>query len=129
MIDLRNYAVIGLAGLAVVLGGLLLHQRAQTAQARTELADYKLASERAAELQRETNRGAAREAEVQYVERTVYRDKFITKIETEIRHVAAPLASCPLPDGLVRMLNDAAACAAEDRPATCGAGDGMRPPG
>lgn len=82
----------------------------------------------AAELQREGNRGRARQAEEKQAVQTVYRDRFITQTITEIRHAAAPMASCPVPDAAIGLLNRASECAREDRPASCGAGDGVRNP-
>lgn len=81
-----------------------------------------------ADLQREANRGRMRDIEASYTARTVYRDRFITKVITEIHDAAAPLASCPVPDAAVGLLNRAAQCAREARPASCGAGDGVRNP-
>lgn len=125
MADIRNPAIAALGVAALVLGGLLLHQRAQTAQARQALSDYQLASERATELQRESNRGRAAGAEQRVVTQTVYRDRFITKTVKEIERVTEPMAACPVPAGAVRLLNDAARCAREDRPASCGADDAV----
>lgn len=125
MADIRNPVIAVLGVVALALAGLLLHQRAQTAQARQALSDYQLASERATELQRESNRGRAAEVEQRVVVQTVYRDRFITKTIKEIERVTEPLAACPLPAGAIRLLNDAARCAREDRPAACGADDAM----
>ena len=125
MVDIRNPALAALGVAALVLAGLLLHQRAQTAQARHALSDYQLASERATELQREGNRGRAAEVEQRVGAQTVYRDRFITKTVKEIERVTEPMAACPVPSGAVRLLNDAARCAREDRPAACGADDAV----
>lgn len=125
MPDIRNPAIAALGLAALVLGGLLLHQRAQTAQARQALAEYQLASERATELQREGNRGRAAGVEQRVATQTVYRDRFITKTVKEIERVTEPMAACPVPAGAVRLLNDAARCAREDRPTSCGADDAV----
>lgn len=125
MTDIRNPAIAALVVVALVLAGLLLHQRAQTALARQALSDYQLASERATELQREGNRGRAAGVEQRVVTQTVYRDRFITKTVKEIERVTEPMAACPVPAGAVRLLNDAARCAREDRPASCGADDAV----
>lgn len=85
-----------------------------------------VAAEKAAAAQRETNRTRAVEVEERIVTQTVYRDRFITKTVKEIERVTEPLASCPVPADAVRLLNDAAQCAREDRPASCGA-DGALP--
>ncbi|CAN7676657.1 hypothetical protein LJR039_005395 [Pseudorhodoferax sp. LjRoot39] len=126
MPDIRNPAIAVLGIAALVLAGLLLHQRAQTAQARQALAEYQLAGEQATELQRESNRSRAAEVEQRVVTQTVYRDRFITKTIKEIELVTEPLAACPVPADAVRLLNDAARCAREDRPAACGADDALR---
>ena len=125
MTDIRNPAIAALAVGVLVLAGLLLHQRAQTAQARQALSDYQLAGERATELQREGNRGRAAEVEQRVVTQTVYRDRYITKTVKEIERVTQPMAACPVPAGAVRLLNDAARCAREDRPAACGVDDAV----
>lgn len=82
-----------------------------------------------ADLQREANRGRVRDAEAGYQARTIYRDRFITQTITEVRDATAGLAACPVPDAAVGLLNRAAQCAREARPAACGAGDGVRDPG
>lgn len=83
----------------------------------------------AAELQRESNRGRAHQAEVKEAAQTVYRDRYITRTVKEIEYVTQDLAACPVPPAAVRLLNDAAKCASEDRPASCGADGGVRPAG
>lgn len=83
----------------------------------------------AAELQRESNRGRAHQAEVKEAAQTVYRDRYITRTVKEIEYVTQNLAACPVPPAAVRMLNDAAKCASEDRPASCGADGGVRSAG
>lgn len=128
MADIRNPAIASLGIAALVLAGLLLHQRAQTAQARQALAEYQLASEQATELQRESNRGRAATVEERVVVQTVYRDRFITMTVKEIERVTQPMASCPVPPDAVRLLNDAASCAREDRPSACGVDDPVPSP-
>jgi hypothetical protein len=78
-----------------------------------------------AELQREANRGRSRKAEEKQAAQTVIRTRYITRIVKELDHAAQDLASCPVPAPVSRLLNDAAQCASEDRPASCGAGDGL----
>lgn len=132
MPDLRTpllYALGVLLVLALFVAGLertqVLKARADTADARQALADYRLASEQQAERQRQANRGLATGAELRYVTQTVYRDRIITKTLKELPDAAAPLAACPVPADAVRLLNAAAACAREDRPAACQPDDGM----
>lgn len=81
----------------------------------------KAEDEAAMELQREANRGRLRTAETQYAAQAEVRERFIAVTVKEIQHATASLAACPVPDPVVRLLNDAAECAGKDRPATCGA--------
>ncbi|WP_295539311.1 hypothetical protein [uncultured Pseudacidovorax sp.] len=124
-----RWLLLALLAAALLVAGVqraqVLTARADTAAARQALADYRLASEQQAELQREANRGRATGAEVRYVTQTVYRDRTITKIVKELPNAAAPLAACPVPADAVRLLNAAAACAREDRPAACQPDDGV----
>lgn len=83
----------------------------------------------AAELQREANRGRAREVETAFTQKAEVRDRFIVTTVTEVRHDTQNLAACLLTPSAVQRLRDAAACASEDRPATCGAGEQVRDPG
>jgi hypothetical protein len=111
----------GLIALALIAGFWKLWHTADKAGYVRAQAEYQAA----AELQRESNRGRARGAEEKQAVQTVYRDRYITRIVKEIDHAAQSLASCPLPPAVGRLLNDAARCADEDRPASCGAGDGL----
>lgn len=124
-----RWILLALLAAALLVAGLertqVLKARAETADARQALADYRLASEQQAERQREANRGRAAGAEVRYVTQTVYRDRIITKTLKELPDAAAPLAACPVPADAVRLLNAAAACAREDRPSACQPDDVM----
>ncbi len=118
-----------ITALLIVLG--LLAAGVWRLQVKADAAGYERAQQEyqaAAELQREGNRNRTRQVEEKQATQTIYRDRFITQTITEIRHAAAPLASCPVPDAAVGLLNRAAECAREDRPASCGAGDGLRNP-
>jgi len=125
MTALLNPRVWLAAALAAALlwGGV---ERVRGSNARQALAEYKLASQQQAERQREARTQTARDAETKHVTQTVYRDRYITRVVKEIDREAAPLAGCPVPLGAVRVLNDAARCAREDRPAACGI-DGALP--
>lgn len=79
-----------------------------------------------ADAQAQRNRDLQRAAELRYTVQTEARDRFITKTVTEVRYATQPLAACPVPVDAVRLLNDAATCASENRPASCGAGEQMR---
>mgnify|MGYP001573557562 CR=1 FL=1 len=82
----------------------------------------------AAEQIKDKDRDLQRAAELRYTVKAETRDRFITKTLTEVRYVTQHLVSCPLGAPAVRVLNDAAACAREDRPASCGAGEPVRSP-
>lgn len=120
----RAVAALALAAAMAAGYGWIRHAHMEQgrAEVRAEWAEERRQGELQAEIRREANRANARAAELQQVAQTVYRDRFITQTITEIRHVTDPLAACPVPPDAVRMLNDAAACARSDRPASCGSG-------
>jgi hypothetical protein len=76
----------------------------------------------AAERQREDNRLRSRGSEEKHAAQAEVRERFIVTTVKEVRYATENLASCPVRPDAVRLFNDAAACAREDRPATCGAG-------
>jgi hypothetical protein len=82
----------------------------------------------AQELQREANRGRARQVEQQHATRAEIREEFLVITAREVHHEAASLAACPVPEPVRLRLNAAAECAREDRPAACGAGEPVREP-
>lgn len=82
-----------------------------------------------AEAQAERNRELQRAAEKRYTVQAEVRERVITETIVEVRHATASLASCPVPEPARRLLNDAAACAREDRPAACGTGEPVPAPG
>ena len=90
---------------------------------------HKAETEARAELQRESNRGRAYAAESAQAGRETVRTVYITKIEKELRHEAKNLDACRLDAGDLSLLQRAAACAREDRPASCRAGEQVRNPG
>lgn len=124
------YARLVLAGL--VLAGIaagLWWDRQRLARADAEGYERRRVEEMvAAELQRESNRAAAREAEATYTAAAQVRERIIVETITEVRHATAPVADCVLPADARQLLNDAASRAGEDRPAPGGAGLGLRPP-
>lgn len=112
---------LGLVLLALAAGAWkILHDADRAGYARAQ-AEYQAR----AELQREANRGRAGDAERKQAAQTITRTRYITRIVKEIDREATSLASCPLPAAVGRLLNDAARCASEDRPSSCGAGDGL----
>ena len=112
---------IGVLLLALLAGVWKLWHAADRAGYERSQAEYQAA----AELQRETNRGRARQAEEKQAAQEATRERFITRTTKEVGDASKSLASVPLPDDARRLLNNAAACAREDRPASCGAGDGV----
>jgi hypothetical protein len=106
---------LGLIVLALVAGFWKVWHTADRGGYERSQAEYQAR----AELQRETNRGRARVAEEKHAARTVYRDRFITNTVKEIRDVPSDGTGCLVAPRVVRLLNDAAACAREDRPGAC----------
>lgn len=114
--------------LTLAAAGWRIYTRGQQSVQREWDAERRQA-ELQAEQRREINRTTARQAETLVAAQAVYRDRYITQTITEIRHVTDLLAACPVPPAAVRMLNDAAACARGDRPASCAAGQPVPGPG
>lgn len=81
-----------------------------------------------ADEQRERNRDLQRAAELRYTVTTAARERVITQIQTEVRYVTQHLATCPIGADGVGLLNRAAECAREDRPAACSSSDGVPNP-
>lgn len=126
MLDLR---IVGAAVLAAALAGTHWYAYRQGAQAvQVKFDAHVNAADRAAVRQADQNRDRATQVEERVVVQTVYRDRFITKTVKEIERVTEPLASCPVPPDAVRLLNDAASCAREDRPSACGVDDPVPSP-
>ncbi|KQP37544.1 hypothetical protein [Pseudorhodoferax sp. Leaf274] len=123
MIDLR---IVGAALLAAALAGTHWYAYRQGAQAvQIRFDAHVAAADRAAVRQADENRGRSAQVEERIVVQTVYRDRYLTKTVKEIERATQPLAVCPVPADAVRLLNDAARCAREDRPAACGAVDAV----
>ncbi len=120
---IRLYAYAGIA-VAAVAGYFWWAHQIETKALEGERARV----EHNAEVQRTANRSRSYDAESRQAAQTVYRDKFITKTLTEIRYVTQNLAACVLEPAAVRMFNDAAKCASEDRPASCPTGDAVPAP-
>jgi hypothetical protein len=116
----RRLAVLALVGaLTLAYFGWRGQQREIGRQeARRELAA-------AAEAQTARNRELQRATEIRYTVQAQARERFFVTTVKEIRHAAAPLAACSMPDAARVLLNDARACAIGDPAAACGAGDGV----
>ena len=123
MINLR---IVGAAVLAVALAGSHWYAYRQGAQAvQIKFDAHVNEANRRAVRQADQNRERAGQVEERVVVQTVYRDRYITKTIKEIDRATQPLAACPVPEPARVLLNDAARCAREDRPASCGAVDAM----
>lgn len=114
-LDPTRWIVLGLIALALVAGyaEFVHHQRSIGYQRRA--AEDKAA----ADAQTTRNLELQRASEKRYIVRREGQDQFFTQTITEVRYAAAPLASCPLPADLVRLLNDSAHCASDDTAASC----------
>ena len=114
-----RYAAIAAA---VVLAALALAawDSARLKRAEKRGADLvRAAVEAEADAQRQRNLDLQRAAEKRYVVQAEVRERVITQTITEVHYAAAPLASCPVPADVVRLLNRASRCAGEGGPAAC----------
>lgn len=112
----------------IAFGWFAAHERgigAAKVQAKWDVERRQLRGE--LDEQRQRNLALQRAAELHYTVEAQVRDRFITRTITEVRDATAPLAACPVGADAVRLLNAAAGCAGQDRPAACGAGDPVRP--
>lgn len=81
----------------------------------------------AAQVQREANRGRVVQAEAKQAAQSEVRDRYIVTTVKELVHETDNLRACVLTPAARQRLHDAARCAGQDRPAACGAGDGVQP--
>lgn len=109
-------AVTAAALLGAAWWGLHRWQESLREEGRAEVRAAVVAE---ANAQRERNAELQRAAEKRYVVQAEVRERVITQTITEVHHAAAPLASCPVPADVVRMLNRAGRCAGEGGPAAC----------
>ena len=82
----------------------------------------------AADDQAQRIRELQRAAEIRYTVAAQARDQFIVTTVREVHRETAHLDACPVGPGAVRVLNDAAACARQDRSAACGPEQPLRDP-
>lgn len=112
-------------GAVVIVGGVILWNGYIGGERREAFAaGQKDAQDKAkvvADAQAERNRELQRAAEKRYVVQAGIRERFIVTTVKEIRDAAAPLATCPVPDGVRLRLNALGACARGDSPGSCGA--------
>lgn len=80
-------------------------------------------TDRLSREQQDRNRDLQRQAELRYTVQTEVRDRFLTQTILEIRHEAAPLAACPVPDAARVRFNAAARCAGGDPASACSFGE------
>ena len=125
LLDPRVWLVaLALVGAAAGIGYL----RGRSDGAESVAVKWKLAqaeTDRAARAQQDRNRDLQRQAELRYTVAAETRERFITQTIVEIRHEAAPLAACPVPDAVRVRLNAAGRCAGGDPAAACGAGESL----
>jgi hypothetical protein len=109
-----------LAVLAALTFSHGLAYRKGKATVRAEWAAERVEMERQAQAQAQRQRDLQRAAELRYTVQAGVREEFIGYTIKEIRHVAAPLAACTVPDAVRVRLNAAARCAGGDHAAPCG---------
>lgn len=88
----------------------------------------KAETERATQAQATRMRELQRAAELRYVVKREAQDRFIAVTVKEIHEAAAPLATCPVPERAVGLLNAARECAIGDPASACGAGGQLPAP-
>lgn len=115
--------LVVLAVVAALLGGYLWWENRVEKRGALE---ERARGEHAAEMQRTANRSRSQDLERGQSERTVYRDRFIDRTIIEVRDAAPNLDACLLNPDTVRLLNDAAKCARDDRPSACGVDGALR---
>ncbi len=82
----------------------------------------------AADAQAQRMRELQRAAELRYTVAAQSRERFIVTTVREVHRETAHLDACPVGPAAVRLLNDAAACARQDRSAACGPDQPLRDP-
>ena len=115
-------AVTAAALLGAAWWGLHRWQESLREEGRAEV---RAAVEAEADAQRQRNLDLQRAAEKRYVVQAEVRERVITQTITEVHYAAAPLASCPVPADVVRLLNRASRCAGEGGPAACEPGGAL----
>ena len=112
------WLIIALVGAGIVLGLLVGHHYGGLA-AEKELSDFK--RDNIAEVIEKivVQEKIVNVVETKEVEKVVYRDKFLTKIEKVVEYVTEPLRQCIVPVDAVRLWNDARACALLADGASC----------
>jgi hypothetical protein len=116
-----------LAALVVAVGWFVHHEREiGRAEVQAKWDAERAALQAKVREQQDRNLELQRAAEKRYTVVAEVRDRFITKIVTEVRDATVNLAACRLSPDAVRLLDRAGRCASQDRPASCGAGLGVQ---
>ncbi len=116
---LAGAAAVVLLALALVAWDTARIKRAEARGDQRARAELKAQADEQTERMRQLQRAA----ETRYTVQAETRERYFVETITEVRHAAAPLASCALPADVVRLLNAAGSCAREDSAAACGAGE------
>jgi hypothetical protein len=123
---LNPKALIALALAAVLAFTHVVTYRAGRHAVQAKWDEATVASERAAQEQASRMRELQRAAELRYVVKREAQDRYFVTTVREVHDAAAPLASCPLPADLRRLLDAADRCARDPASSGCAA-DGVPP--
>jgi len=115
-----KWLLYGALAVAVIGGGTILVHRYNDGLREEGRAEVREADRAAMQAQADRNRDLQRAAEKRYTVQAQVRDHYITETVTEVRHEAAALAACPVPEPARVRLNAAAGCARGDSAAACG---------
>jgi hypothetical protein len=117
LLNWRVWAAVALAA-GLALSHLTVYRSGRhSVQAKWD--EQKVIQERASQEQVSKIRELQRAAELRYVVRKETQDRFFVTTVKEVRDAASPLAACPVPPDVVRLLNNAAECARGDSPSAC----------
>ena len=118
LLNWRVWVALALAGVLAFTHLTAYRAGSHAVQAKWDEASVE--QEQAAQEQANRNRELQRAAELHYVVQGQTRDRYFVTTVKEIHEAAAPLAACPVPADVVRLLNAARDCASSDSPASCG---------
>lgn len=110
------WGTLGLVGVCLAVA-VIVNMKQNAFQAGYDKAKSEVAA--VTQQAHDANEKRADSVVIQEVERVVYVDKYITKIQKEIEYVTQPLAACPLPDDSVRVWNDISSCLFSSEAAAC----------
>lgn len=115
-----KYAVYAAIAAALIGMSALLVHRYNDGLREEGRAEIRAADKAASEAQTARNIELQKAAEKRYTVVAQVRDHYITETITEVRHEAAALAACPVPEPARVHLNATAECARGDSAAACG---------